>query len=732
MSSRIWFSWCLSAGIVAGCPAVAQNEASPSSEPKIGLVLEGGAALGLAHIGVIRWLEEHRIPVSYIAGTSMGGLVGGLYATGNSPAEIQKLVDGIDWDVVLRGEVPYRDLSFRRKQDAEEYPNGLEFGIKGGIRFPEGFNSGHQVGLILDQIAVPYSGITSFDELPIPFACVGTEMVHNKAHVFRDGPLSLALRSTMSLPGVFTPVRNGGNVYVDGGLLDNLPVDVAKQMGADLTIAVHLAVKPLGANEPLSSVGVLGQSISVVIAANELRSIEMADILIPVPLEKYTSMDYKKGAEIIKLGYETAASKASVLSRFSVDEATWETYLARRNARRKTMPAPQFVEVTGTKPKLASEIESQLADYVGKPLDTVQFDRDLTYLLGNGRFSSIGYQMIEKGGKEGLEIIAREKEWSPPEVRPLIVIDGSEYDQIQFMLGARITFYDLGGFGSEWRNDLILGSEHGIQSEFYKPFGKKLHWFIAPRGYGFNAQQSYYEGGTLLAEYRNKEGGGNFDFGFVPSRNAEWRIGYRGAYQRLYPTIGTLPVGTVEGRVGESYLKFQLDGRNSPVIPTSGTDVLFTSSWFDANPGAPTGFPVDNIRIMRFNPVQKGSSIFFTGAGGTTFTYHKVGFPPFKLGGGPDFYAYGRNEFLTDQYFLFKGGYIHPLWPLPPLVGDRMYAVAAVEGGKMYDLPPGTSTVPGDVTVGLVMNTIFGPVEIGGAFGATGHYKFFYQLGRVF
>jgi NTE family protein len=681
---------------------------------------------------VIRWLEEHRIPVSYVAGTSMGGLVGGLYATGNSPAEIQKLVDGIDWDVVLRGEVPYRDLSFRRKEDAEEYPNGLEFGIKDGIRFPEGFNSGHQVGLILDQIAVPYSGVSSFDELPIPFACVGTELVHDKAHVFRDGSLSLALRSTMSLPGVFTPVRSGGNVYVDGGLLDNLPVDVAKQLGAELTIAVHLATKPLGANEPLSSVGVLGQSISVVIAANELRSMEMADILVPVPLEKYTGLDYKKSAEIIKLGYESAASKASVLSRLSVDEATWQAYLARRNARRRTMPAPQFVEVTGTKPKLATEIENQLSDYVGKPLDTLKFDRDLTYLLGNGRFSSIGYQMIEKDNRPGLQIIAREKEWGPPDVRPLLVIDGSEYDQVQFMIGARITFYDLGGFGSEWRNDLVLGSEHGIESEFYKPFGKKLQWFVAPRGYGFNAQQNYYQGGTLLAEYRNKEGGGNFDFGFMQSRNAEWRLGYRAAYQRLYPTIGSLPVGEVEGRVGETYLKFQLDGRNSPVIPTSGTDALFKSSWFDANPGAPQGFPVDRLEITRFNPLKKGSSIFFHADGGTTFSYHQTGFPPFKLGGGPDFYAYGRNEFLTNQYYLFRAGYLHPLWPLPPLVGDRMYAVVGAEGGKLWDLPPGTSTLPGDFTAAIVMNTLFGPVEIGGAFGATGHYKFFYQVGRVF
>jgi NTE family protein len=718
--------------MVVGCPAFAQNEASPGQEPKNGLVLEGGAALGLAHIGVIRWLEEHRIPISYVAGTSMGGLVGGLYATGNSPAEIQKLVDSIDWDVVLRGEVPYRDLSFRRKEDAEEYPNGLEFGIKGGIRFPEGFNSGHQVGLILDEIALPYSGVRSFDELPIPFACVGTDLVSNQAYTFRSGSLSMALRSTMSLPGIFTPVRDKDHVFVDGGLLDNLPVDVAKKMGADLTIAVHLASKPLGATEPLSSVGVLGQSVSTVIASNVLRSMELADILIAVPLEKDTVADYDKSVEIIRLGYEAAASKASVLSRLSVDEATWQAYLDRRNARRKTVVEPQFLEVTGTKPKLARDIEQELSEYVGKPLDDVRFDRDLTFLLGNGRFSSIGYTMIEKGGKQGLQIIAREKEWSPPEVRPLIIIDGSQYDQVQFMLGARITFYDVAGFGSEWRNDLILGSQHGIQSELYKPFGKKLRWFVAPRGYGFNAQQNYYQGGTLLAEYRNKEGGGNFDFGFLPSRSAEVRVGYRGAYQRLYPTIGSLPVGTVEGRVGETYLKFQLDGRNSPVIPTSGTDILFKSSWFDANPGAPGGFPVDNLWMTRFFPIKKGSSIFFNTSGGTTFSYHQTGFPPFKLGGGPDFYAYGRNEFLTNQYFLFRGGYIHPLLPLPPLVGDKVYAVIAAEGGKLYDLPPGTSTLPGDFTAGIIMNTIFGPVEVGGAFGATGHYKFFYQVGRVF
>ena len=218
---------------------------APAGRVKLGVVLEGGGALGLAHIGVLQWFEEHRIPVSYVAGTSMGGLVGGIYATGRSPAEIKEITDGIDWDDVLRGETPFKDLSFRRKQDAHEVPNSLEFGLRKGLQFPGGFNTGQQVSLILDKVALPYSELKSFNDLPIPFACVATDLVSGKPHVFRSGPLALALRSTMSLPGIFTPVRNGDHIYADGGLLNNIPIDVAKEMGADIVIGIHLETQPL-------------------------------------------------------------------------------------------------------------------------------------------------------------------------------------------------------------------------------------------------------------------------------------------------------------------------------------------------------------------------------------------------------------------------------------------------------------------------------------------------------
>ena len=168
--------------------AFPQNSLLPSgtARPKLGLVLEGGGALGLAHIGVIQWMEEHRIPVSYVAGTSMGGLVGGLYATGRSASEVRQIVETIHWDEVLRGQTPYDDLTFRRKQDVREYPSTLEFGLHKGLQFPAGFNSGQQVSLIVDRIALPYSELPSFNDLPIPFACVATDLQSGKAHVFRS------------------------------------------------------------------------------------------------------------------------------------------------------------------------------------------------------------------------------------------------------------------------------------------------------------------------------------------------------------------------------------------------------------------------------------------------------------------------------------------------------------------------------------------------------------------
>lgn len=704
---------------------------SGTQQPRIGLVLEGGAALGLAHIGVITWLEEHHIPVSYVAGTSMGGLVGGLYATGSSPAEMKALISNMDWDHIMRDDIAFQELAYRRKEDAEDYPNYLEFGLKKGVRFPEGLNAGNSVGLVLDRIALPYSQVTDFNELPTPFACVATELVTGKQHVFRGGSLAVALRSTMSIPGVFSPVRDPEHIFVDGGLLDNLPVDVAKEMGADVIIAIHLETQKTKVDEPLGTFGVLGKSISVVIAANELRSMENADVLVSVPLAKYESTDYAKNSEIMKTGYDAAAAKAAVLTRFAVDDATWQQYQAARSAKKRTAPVPAFIEVEGTSPRISKDIEKSLAHVVGKPIDADKLEDDLTNVMGMGRYARVGYRGVQRNGRDGLIINADEKSYAPPTVRPIIVLDGSEYRHVQFTVGARITFFDLGIFGSEWRNDATVGTNTRFQSSYYLPFGKAHRWFVEPTAFAQNIQQSFYKHQDLYAEYRDREYGGNFDFGYTFGRRGQLRVGYEGAWQKFTATTASDPFGEPSGRVGATSLKYQLIDTDDAVMPHRGTLVQSAFNWYDSNPGSIEAFPTGEIRSTRFQPLNSYSSLVLAGDGGTSFSYNQGGVPPFFLGGIPDLLAYGSNEFPTDQYLLVKAGYLRNLFRLPPFVGDRAYFLALAEGG-----PVGRRSLdnayPVDAAGALVIKTMIGPIAVGGAYGAGGHHKFFYQIGRIF
>src|ERR1700687_5096824 len=346
-------------------PPPAKAAASGSQRPRIGLVLEGGGALGLAHVGVIKWLEENRIPVDVVAGTSMGALVGGIYASGESPDQISTLIRSINWSEVLTGVTPYKDLSFRRKEDRRDYPNAFEFGLKKGTQFPSGFNSGQQVGLILDRVGLPYSEMKSFDELPIPFRCVATDLVAGDSYVFDHGSLAEAMRSSMSLPAFFTPVRERNRVLVDGGLVNNLPVDVARQMGADIVIAVHLALSRMDPTAPLSSVAVLQRSANVSIAINELRSMGAADILLQADVERFTMTDYNLYDKIEAEGYKAAQTKSALLFRLQVGEDEWQQILAARKAKRRPVPVPEFVEVTGAQGDVLKVLQHQLADLAG-------------------------------------------------------------------------------------------------------------------------------------------------------------------------------------------------------------------------------------------------------------------------------------------------------------------------------------------------------------------------------
>ena len=703
------------------------------SRQKIGLVLEGGGALGLAHIGVLQWLYQHHVPVDLVAGTSMGGLVGGFYATGRSPDEIQQLIQNVNWDHALSGQLPFRDLSYRRKEDAVEFPTRIEFGLRHGVQLPAGFNAGQEVSFILDRVTLAYSEIKSFNDLPTPFACVATELNTGREHVFHDGSLSLALRATMSLPGIFTPVRSGNNLYADGGLLNNLPVDVAKNMGAQLTIAVYLQADSFNAQQPLNTFSVLGQSLSVMIAANELKSMQMADVLVTVPLQKYDALDYDKAAEIIHLGYEAAEGKSAILSKLAVDDSAWTQYVEQREGRTRQSPVPQFIAVTGTSPHLESRIQRRLSPDVGKPVDNVNLEQQFTRIAGTGRFASLSYGLTEKDGKPGLLVSVLEKSYSPPIVRPLIILDGTNYNQVLFSAGARITFLDWGSFGSELRNDVVAGSIYRLSSEYYHPFTPSTHFFIAPQVALDTEKFYFYFDNHIDSQYRKRQFGGALDVGYTFGAHAEARVGYQSAYQRYSPVIGDTVIYPVQsGRIGVSRFHYNLNLTDDPVLPMRGMSATYRGEWWDANTGTKKPFPLTELRTRFLFPLNTKSSAYLTASGGSTLGFENTGIPPFSLGGGVQLSAFGENELITNQYYLFQTGYIRTLAKLPPFLGDTISLLTTYEAGKTFFLPDEPS-VPMDGVVGIVIKTAVGPFEIAGAAGnGKDHRKVFFQLGRLF
>jgi NTE family protein len=724
-----------SAASPAGPPTPAPAEQTkPASKPrlKIGVALEGGGALGLAHIGVLQWFEDHHIPIDYLAGTSMGGLVGGLYATGKNPQQLRELVDAQNWDVILGGGLPYEDLSFRRKEDQVAFPNSILLGLRRGLVLPGGLNAGQQISLLIDRETLAYSGVQSFDDLPIPFRCVATDLVTGKQAVFKDGSLSRAMRATMAIPGLFSPIREGEHIYVDGGLVGNLPTDVVRDMGADIVIGVHLQTSPAEAEKIQSLFAILGRSIDVVVAGNEIRGLAGADLVVNIGLQDFNSLEYTKSKEIIARGAQAAEQKSRLLDAYQMDDAAWAQYLERRKALRLTnVPVPQFVKVQGANQVAEENIGRFLSSQAGRPIDTHRLESMLTRLTGIGRYDTAGYQITKQNGQDGLLVTLHEKLYAPPTLQLGFEVDGSESSDVDFTLATRLTFLDVAGYRSEWRTDFIFGNTYGVESELYRPFSPASRWFFSPHARASSAAFKIYQKSDPLAEYRLNRAAIGADIGYGFSRFSEVRLGYEAGTLDARLRLGTPEFASLSGRTGATRLRWLFDHTDDPVTPRSGVNAESNFHWYDTSPGGSNGFPVADLRIGLFKPITRPASLFLVSEGGTTFGSSTSGFPQFFLGGANRLSGYGTNELFGNQFYFFRAGYLHDLWTLPPLAGKKVYAIAGYEFGKMYGFP-GASRFPNDFALGVLAETAVGPLVFGGSVGDSGHRKWFFQLGRVF
>jgi NTE family protein len=520
VTSLLRFSLAL---LLLGCVAI--NAAAQPRE-RIGLALGGGSARGLAHVGVLRWLEEHHVPIDAVAGTSMGGLIGGAYAAGMSPDDIEQLLATLDWDAMF-GASGFRFDHVRRKRDLREYTSRLEFGLKHGIAGPPALNSGQQVGLLLSRIAAAYYGVRSFAELPTPFRTVATDVRTATMVVIDDGPLARAMRATMAMPLTFPPVVIGDQILVDGGALNNLPADVARAMGVQKVIAVNVA--DLGRNIAIDQtlLGLVAETMDAMIRANAAANLAAADVAITVPLEGYSPNDFDRARDLIRAGYDAADAMRVRLLPLALDDAGWAAWRTARRDRTVTrLPVPSFVRVDGAGAADTARMQRQLAVLRDKEIDFAAIDLGVNDLGGLDRYQTVTWSLADDGGRHGLVFRALPKSNGPPFLFLGATLENTTSNEYRFGVGARLLAFDVLGSGSELRADAALGSEPGVGVAWHRPIGV-TPFFVEPSAGVRTRRHSLIENATIVADYGRRRAVVGVDIGFNPGRRSEIRVGAR-------------------------------------------------------------------------------------------------------------------------------------------------------------------------------------------------------------
>jgi NTE family protein len=732
----------------------------PPGRPAIGLALEGGGALGLAHIGVIDWLEEHRIPVDRISGTSMGSLVGAMYASGSTPAQMRALAASGAFLRVFALQTPYTDLSFRRRQDRHELPASLTVGLRHNLTLRNALLTDRGVNEFLTtNLSNDNSQELDFNRLPIPFRCMATDLNTLESVTFASGPLPQAVRASISIPGVFPPVQDrNGHYLVDGGILDNLPTGVLKRdLDADVIIAIHLNDAALSNADTRSAISVLSRAFDAGIQHNVAEAERLADVVIKVPLDGFTSTDYTRADKLIDAGYRAAEQNRAVLLRYALDADGWKVYLAARESRRSPQPGIlRQVRVEG--PKRGQEqgaVREVLADMkpiVGRPITPAATLDALKHIQSNGGISANwetftpaptpapapaltpapapGQAATGTPTPDTGILVRLSNDRSGP---PFLLLGGelaaANSNVTRGELTLRLIDQNFGGFGSELRANARIGYMTDLSAEYYRlltPGG----YFFEPRA-GIVREPVYIWANQKRVAERFLQ---NLDAGVEAGRtfsnqlqiSAEWRA----EDTRWGLRTGTGGGPYITGTAQTGLLHIKIDKASAGAVSPNGFRLSASAGAFYHAVAS------SNAPLVKFNfsgtRSWRDANIFGLSGDVNSYLRASVAQPYlFTLGGPMRLSASSFDEFRGTDTYLARTGYMHRIAALPTGIGHGLYAVLGYEAGEIWS-PQTKSILRQDGLTGLVASTPIGLFTFGGSVGDAGHRKVFVMLGRWF
>jgi NTE family protein len=709
--------------------AVSAEPAAPAARPRIGLVLGGGGARGTAHIGVIEVLERLHVPVDCVAGTSMGALVAGAWASGVSPGEMRVRLAAVDWRDLFDDNPSHAETNFRERRLAQSYYPGLEFGVTNeGIRAAHGVVGGQKIKLFFNTLVGANRGERRIENLALPVAIVATDIGTGEKVVFRKGELSAAMRASMSVPALLAPVPYQGRHLVDGGLVDNLPIDeVMAACHPDVVIAVDVG-SPLAKPEDVTNLGAItGQTIGVLTEQNSEKSRAMlkpGDVYIRPELAGITASDFNEFRAGAESGRQATEAQAAALARYALPPAQYAAWAASLKTPLAAHPRVDEIQITGLKRINPQAVARHLRIRPGDLFDATRLERDLARVYGDGDIENVDYNLVASDGRTVLRIVVTEKTWGPDYVRSGVFVEATD-KETEFALRGAYHRKWINSLGAEWLTGFQAGESSSLYTEFYQPLDARQTWFVEPAVAIARDRINVYQNDNRIAEYLIRQKRAFVNFGANIGVLGALRVGY--LYRKLDASVETgattLPTGDTTLKGWQALLEF--DQFNRPFFPTTGW--YGRIAYFDAQGGDYSRLSADLRAARTWGPYVLNGRVTYLGSPKGRLPLGDAG----SLGGFLQMSGYTRDQILAGdlRFASIRGERVIGRMPLG-LRGDLRVGLS-LEAGKARDRFTETG-LDGWQQAGAVYlggETPLGPVFVGYGYAKGGHKSLYLFLG---
>ncbi|QSX34019.1 patatin-like phospholipase family protein [Shewanella avicenniae] len=714
-----------------------------AERPKIGLVLSGGGAKGAAHVGVIKVLEQHHIPVDYVAGTSIGAYVGGLYALGYSAAEIEQLMMGQNWDSGYSDTIPREVLAYREKQQRDRFNIPINMGLRDGeVQTPQGILLGQTMSRLYRTTAGMIPTFDSFNQLSIPYRAVATDLETSRAVVLAKGSLIEAMQASATVPGALQPALIDGKLLVDGGIANNMPVDVAKAMGADIVIAVDIGSSLVNKQQLNGALAILNQLSTMLTNVSTERQKALLtedDILIRPAVDTLSTTDFSIMPIALKAGEAAANLQLAQLTALALPEEQFIAYqqhkrqisMGWRDASKQPLIAVKFSNDSTINTRLLTKV---LDIHPGDVVDKQQLDNAIGRLYSLNKFERVTAEFEDTADGRVLNVDAKAKSWGPNYLQFGFNWEDDLSLDSSLTIDFALNMTDITANGGEWRNEVRMGFEKMISSEFYQPLDADQHIYSRAQYRYLVNNWEFFEGNSLYYQLEREAHGLELGVGFNFASVGIVEFGIHGETGRI---SNRALINNIDFTSYGSYLRLGYDTLNSISFPTSGNrfriNLFLRHEDYSGMPDPGQTFQIEAdwkgvVSVNSHSFVGKAAyasidndsdfSAYVTDLGGflNLSGYHKNSLAGAKKVFGAFIYQYdlGRDVLGMQDYPLYLGASIEAgnVWSN----ADKIEMNDLIYGGSIY----------------LGTNTAFGPAALGIGLTDDGEQAMYLFIGKNF